>query len=139
MQGIPWFSTFTLFTEILVTASVLYVFHSGYRYNKFPYALVALTLGYEICFNITYMASRALSRANPSRLENGTAIGLAIFHGSFSLLMFLGLIVYMVIAWVNYKKGVNYFLRHNRFTATFILLWLAAVLSGIAFYVISYF
>lgn len=138
-MDIPLFSTITLATEVLVTASVLYIFYSGYKNGKLPYALTAVTLAYEICFNISYMASRLLSHKNPSKLESNLAIGLAIFHGSFSLLMFLALLVFMALAWINYKKGINYFAAHKKFTIVFICLWLVAVLSGIAFYFVSYF
>ena len=137
-SDIPWFSTFTLFTELLVTASILYVFYSAYRYNKFPYKLVAATLTYEILFNISYMASRALGGKNPGKLAGSYIIDVAIFHGPFSLLMFLALLVFMAMAWRNYKKGLNYFRLHKNFTFTFILLWLIAIASGFAFYYVAY-
>jgi hypothetical protein len=135
---IPWFSTFTLFTELIVTACILYIFYSAYKYNVFKYTLVAFTLAYEVCFNISYMASRAIGGKNPSRLAGNIIIGLAIFHGAFSLLMFLSLLVFMGLAWVKYKKGINYFFLHKRFTQTFIILWLIAVASGFAFYYVAY-
>jgi hypothetical protein len=135
---IPWFSTFTLFTELLVTASVLYVFYSAYKRNVFPFTLVAITLGYEILFNISYMASRALGGKNPSKLAGGSVIGLAIFHGIFSLIMFIALLVFMGLAWVNYKKGINYFQQHKYSTISFIILWMIAIASGFAFYALAY-
>jgi hypothetical protein len=138
-MDIPVFSTITLITEVLVTTSVLYIFYSGYKKGRLPYALTAITLGYEVCFNISYMASRLFGGKNPSRLEDHLTIALAIFHGSFSLLMFLALLVFMVLAWINYKKDVNYFAAHKTFTIVFVCLWLVAVLSGIAFYFVSYF
>jgi hypothetical protein len=137
-QHIPWFSTFTLFTELLVTTSILYSLYSAYRRNYFPYALVAVTLAYEVLFNISYMASRALGGQNPSKLAGSAVIGLAIFHGIFSLIMFLSLLVFMSIAWVKYRKGINYFQLHKNFTLTFVVLWLIAVASGFVFYYIAY-
>ena len=139
MNGIPWFSTFTLFTELLVTLSVLYIFYYGYKFNRFFYKLTAITLAYEIFFNISYMASRAVGHKNPSVLIKGTPVILAAFHGIFSLLMFLALLVFMGLAWYNYKKGINYFLVHKYVTFIFIVLWLIAVFSGFAFYWVSYF
>ena len=138
MTHIPWFSTFTLFTELLVTISVLYIFYSGYKRNRFPYTLTAITLAYEIVFNISYMASRALGGKNPSILETRLAVGLAIFHGTFSLVMFVALLVFMGLAWRNYKKGINYFAAHKSFTYVFAALWLVAILSGFVFYYVSY-
>lgn len=138
MHHIPWFSTFTLFTELLVTLSVLYIFYSGYKNSRFPYLLTAATLTYEILFNISYMASRILSHANPSRLENNTVLVLAAFHGIFSLLMFIALLIFMSLAWRNYKKGLNYFKNHSIITFSFIFLWLVAIGSGITFYLATY-
>jgi hypothetical protein len=136
---IPWFSTFTLFTEILVTSSILYSFYSAMHKNRFPYVLVFITLSYEVLFNISYMASRAVSGKNPSQLESPTVIGLAIFHGVFSLVMFVSLLVFMIMAWRKYKKGINFFSNHRTLTYSFVFFWLVAVFSGIFFYFLTYF
>ena len=138
MQPIPWFSTFTLFTEILVTAGVLYIFYQAKTKNIFHYKTAAAVLGYEILFNISYMASRTGGHIKSARFEQPWEIALAAFHGIFSLLMFLALLVFMALAWKNYKKGVNYFLVHKTLTGWFIGFWLLAVISGIVFYVVSY-
>jgi len=135
---IPLWSTVTLLTEILVTGSVLYLFYTSFKTGRFPQKLAAATVGYEIIFNITYMASRVLEHKNPSQLESKGAILLAIFHGIFSLIMFVALLVFLFIAWRAYRKGINYFALHPKATVTFIALWLVAVLSGFAFYYISY-
>jgi heme A synthase len=135
---IPWFSTFTLFTELFITASVLYIFYSGWKHNRLPFTLTAITLAYEIIFNISYMASRVVSGKNPSHLESGKVIALAAFHGIFSLLMFIALVIFMVLAWRNYKKNINYFKIHSTFTRVFIVLWLIAVISGFLFYYATY-
>src|SRR4051812_27690607 len=117
MQGIPWFSTFTLVTEALVTASVIYILYSGYYKNKFPGVLAGITLGYEALFNISYMAYRALTHEEASgHTDSPFHIGIAIFHGSFSLLMFVLLIVFMLFAWKSYKKGINFFQNHKKLT-----------------------
>jgi len=52
--------------------------------------------------------------------------------------MFIALLVFMGLAWANYKKGINYFQQHKIFTASFIVLWLIAIASGFAFYYIAY-
>jgi small-conductance mechanosensitive channel len=136
----PWFSTFTLITEALVTISVLYIFYSGYKKNKFPFVLTGITLAYEILFNISYMASRALSKKiDVSPPDSKLLIALAIFHGSFALLMFLALLVFMFFAWKNYKKGINFFQNHKLMLKIFIFCWLLAVISGFLFYYEYYF
>lgn len=136
-MNIPWLSTLTLFTELIVTACVLYAFYSGYKKNRFPTALIAGALIYETFVNVAYMVSRAaggeLQPGGP-----GWYIALAAFHGIFSLLMYLGVIAFMLLAWRNYRKGVNYFAAHPALTRWFIALWLIAILSGISFYFTSY-
>jgi hypothetical protein len=116
----------------------MYTFYSGYKNNKFPYALTGVTLSYEILFNISYMASRELGPHNPSKLGPPFEVGLAIFHGTFSLLMFLLLLILMFFAWKNYKKGINFFHEHKNLTVTFIICWLVAVFSGYLFYYQAY-
>jgi heme A synthase len=136
----PFFSTFTLFTEALVTISVLYIFYSGYKHNKFPYTLAAITMAYEILFNISYMASRALNKkVDVMPPDSAFLITLAIFHGTFALLMFLALLVFMFFAWKNYKKGSNFFQAHKTMLIWFIVLWMTAVISGFLFYYEYYF
>jgi len=137
---VPLWSTITLCTEIVITAIVLYVFYSGYEKNKFPHILAGIALAYEIIFNISYMTYRAVSHVAAETVEVDTPLqtGLAIFHGSLSLIMFLGLVVFFVLAWQQYGKGVNYFRQYRTLTIIFIGLWLIAVISGIVFYFVIY-
>ena len=135
---IPLWSTITLATELLVTLSVLYIFYKSYRTGRFPNILASITVAYEVIFNITYMASRELGHKNPSALEPSGVILLAIFHGIFSLVMFIALLVFLGIAWRAYRKGTNFFALHPKITISFIILWLIAVITGFAFYYVSY-
>lgn len=136
MTGAPIHSTITLFTEIIISVLVFYIFYSGYTRKKFPYGLALFVILYETLFNISYMVSRAANSGNS--ISSGFEIGLAIFHGTLSLIMFITLIVFLVLAWKNYKKGINYFKKHRKLTATFIVLWSLSVLSGILFYFFEY-
>ncbi len=145
MVAAPLFSTFTLLTEIVITTLVLYIFYAGYYKNHFPYKIAGFALAYEIIFNISYMAYRSfLHVANESatsaavEVETPFQTGLAIFHGIISLVMFIALVVFLIVAWKNYKNNVNYFKKHKAITLTFIIFWLIAVISGIAFYFIIY-
>ena len=87
----PFLSTFTLFTEIIITAAILYVFYRGYKYNKFPFKVAFIALAYEILFNVSYMSFRALTHddSNLTVPHSPLHTGLAIFHGTFSLIMFM--------------------------------------------------
>ncbi|MFA5991663.1 MAG: hypothetical protein WC794_05480 [Candidatus Doudnabacteria bacterium] len=140
MNNIPWFSTFTLITETFVTVALLYLFYNAYYKNKFNFWLAGVTLGYEILFNISYMSYRALShKDSATQPDSAFHIALAIFHGSFALLMFLLLLVFMFFAWKSYKKGVNFLQNHKKLTIIFIIAWLIAVISGFVFYYEAYF
>ena len=134
----PLYSTITLFTEIGITCCVLFIFYSGYKKNIFPYKLAFFTLAYEILFNISYMASRMFARKEPTHYPP-LDILLAAFHGITSLIMFIALVFFIIIAWKQYKKGINYFKEHRNLTITFLFFWLVAVVSGIIFYFVQYF
>lgn len=133
----PWFSTFTLATEVLVTAAVLYTIHSGWTRNRFPSRLAGAALAYETLFNITYMAYRAATH-EPRESHSAFHMTVAIFHGTFSLLMFAALLVFFGLAWHGYRRGHNFFLAHRRWTTAFVLAWLLAIGSGILFYAVAY-
>ena len=140
MQAIPWFSTFTLFTETLITVLVFVIFFQGYYRSRFLTRTAAVTLAYEILFNISYMASRALNHEDSKTYPDSSFhIALAIFHGTFSLLMFVLLLTFMYFAWKNYRAGVNFFLKYKKLTAAFLIAWLIAILSGYLFYYQAYF
>ena len=132
----PLLSNVSLITELLVSASVIYTFYQGYKHNKFPTTLVSITLLYEILFNISYMATRTKSQVG-SRTFNFDVL-LAIIHGTLSLIMFVALIVFMMIAWGRYKKGQNYFKDHKILTWVFLFFWTFSVLSGVLFYILRY-
>lgn len=138
MIGVPWFSIFTLLTETLVTAGVLYIFYTAYYTGIFPRILTAVVLSYEVLFNISYMVSRVSVQAQAAASDTPLEIALAIFHGTFSLVMFLLLLVYMTLAWRRYASGANFFLEHRTLTISFLVAWMIAILSGYAFFCISY-
>ena len=137
-MAIPIYSTITLITELFITAAVLYIFYSGYNKNKFPVVLAVIAVGYETLLNISYMVYRALTHSESSSVESTFEIALAIFHGTLSLVMFVTLVIFLFLAWKNYKNGINFFEKHKLASVTFILLWLSSVVSGILFYIIEY-
>lgn len=137
MHG-PLFSTITLFTELLVTSVVYYTIYKGYKHNKFPSKLAFGALLYETFFNISYMATRVPAHAKAAKNEAGFVVLLAIIHGTLSLIMFVALVVFFIIAWRKYKKEINYFSQHKKLTFTFLFFWTFSILSGVLFYLIEY-
>jgi multisubunit Na+/H+ antiporter MnhB subunit len=134
----PLLSTITLFTEIIITVLIVYVFYNGYRWNKFPFRIATFALTYEILFNISYMIYSALTHEH-REIHSPLHIWLAIFHGIFSLVMFIALVILLIIAYRKYRKKVNFFRKHRLVTFLFVILWMIAVFSGILFYFVAYF
>jgi len=135
---IPIYSTVALFTECIMLIVILYIFYNGYKYNRFNYKLVAIALSYEIIFNISYMLYRTVSAPESKSVHSAIVIGFAILHGILSLVMFILLIVFLLLAWKNYKKKINYFKKHSVLSLIFIIFWLIAVISGIIIYAVYY-
>lgn len=136
-MNIPLYSTVTLIAELFVSSIIFYSFYQGFKHNKFPTKFAAAALAYEILFNITYMIYRVPSHAK-AKVEPPYVIILAILHGTLSLIMFVSLIVFFILAWKNYRRGVNYFLVHKKFSLTFLIFWSISVISGILFYILEY-
>jgi hypothetical protein len=132
----PLYSTIALLAEILVSSAIFYTFYQGYKHDKLPEKVAIGALVYEVIFNISYMIYRLPARetgANKSLLT-----GLGIFHGTLSLLMFVSLITFFVLAIKNYRRNVNYFLVHKRPTFVFLFFWSLSVLSGFVLYFVEY-
>ena len=134
---IPIWSAITLFAELLVTTSIYFIIWRSYRTGRFLRWFAFFVLGYEALFNISYMVSREMGAQDAGPL-NPYQTFLGAFHGIFSLVMFVALIVFFLIAAHAYKRGENYFLRHRRLMIVFICAWGLSIFSGIAFFISLY-
>lgn len=136
-MAVPAFSHLSAFTELLVTAGVFYFFWQAMARDNFRWGFVWILIAYETVFNITYMASRLAQHA-PSPDYPAWATLLLVVHGTLSLVMFLGLISFVFLAFRDRKvEGENYFRNHSSLTWTFLVLWTASVLSGELIYVLQ--
>ncbi len=134
---IPLLSAITLAAELFVTAAVYAIIWRSYHTGAFSRWFAFAVLGYEALFDITYMVSREVGGQDAGALDPYTT-AVAIFHGIFSLVMFVALVVFFLAAARGYKHGENYFLRHRRLTITFAYAWGLSILSGIALFVSLY-
>jgi hypothetical protein len=134
----PLYSTITLCAEIFISSIIYYSLYQGYKHNKFPVKLAGFALLYELIFNISYMFSRVSTQTKIAHFESPFVISLAIIHGILSLLMFITLIIFFILAWKQYKKGVNYFVKHKLFTFIFLFFWTFSIISGLVFYLVDY-
>ncbi len=130
-------SHFSAATELLVTAGVFYFFWRAIRFDDFRWPLIWITIGYETLFNITYMAVR-LARHDPAPDYPGWATLLLAGHGTLSLIMFLGLIAFVMVAFRQRHVGdLNVFRDHGSFTLLFIVLWTTSIVSGELIYALQ--
>lgn len=136
-MNIPLISSITLCTELLVTASVFFVIWKGYRTGAFLRWLAFPVLAYEVLFNITYMASREAS-GQGTTVYSPYDTAVAIVHGTFSLVMFIALLVFFIVAARAYARSENFFLKHKRLTLVFLIAWSISILSGVLFFVSLY-
>lgn len=135
----PLSSTLILLAEVVVSVFVYGLIWYGYARGIFFRWVAYGVLFYEIIFNISYMLSRLLGQVGPSLgVTPPLATALAIFHGTFSIIMFLALIAFFVFASRGYARGDNFFRMHRALTITFATAWGIAVLSGILFYFVLY-
>lgn len=138
-HAIPWFSAFTAFTELLVTAAIVYVLYAAIRHDRFHGRVLGFALAYEVLFNITYMTARLFTHTEPEGTHHAPwMIGLLAGHGTLSLIMFIGLVVLSVKAYRQHQVGGNYFREHGALTATFLGLWFVSILSGEAIFLLEY-
>ncbi|HYK08667.1 MAG TPA: hypothetical protein VEW42_04180 [Candidatus Eisenbacteria bacterium] len=134
----PLYSTITLLAELGISAIIYYTLYQGYTHNKFPTLLAGFALLYETIFNISYMVSRVPTHAKALHVDYPIIIALAIVHGVLSLIMFIALIIFFIIAWTRYKKDVNYFQNHKVLTMVFLFFWTFSIVSGVLFYFLEY-
>ena len=133
----PLYSTFALIAEPIVTTAVFYTFYQGYKHDKFPEKVAFGAVAYELIFNISYMFYKLPSHL--SRFNKAWYTGLAIFHGTLSIVMFVSLICFLLLAFNGYRKGINYFQKHKYITVFFLVFWLIALFTGFAMYYTTYY
>ena len=136
----PLYSTFALVAEPFVTTAVFYTFYQGYRHNRFPEKVAFGAILYETLFNISYMFYKAPAHFVSIDGKYAWYAALGAVHGILSLLMFAGLIVFLTLAYKNYKRGSNYFkspqVHFHRISSSF---WLVALFTGFALYFTTYY
>ncbi len=141
-MDIPIFSIFSLVTELLVTASVFYIIYHAYYEGVFARALAYGVLAYEMLFNISYMTARlfghVLSGEHAREHHEPYEVAVAIFHGTFSLIMFISLMVFFIFALRAYGRGENFFRVHEKLTTAFVAAWTVSVFSGVLLFFLLY-
>lgn len=137
MHEIPFYSAFTAVTELAVTAAIFYVFYRAIEQDAFEGALLAGAITYEIVFNISYMTARLFTHDHTSAHPDWM-VALLAAHGTLSLVMFVGLLVFSAFAWRRHREGANLFAERRGLTIAFVAFWTVSILSGEAVFVLEY-
>lgn len=131
------FSHFSAVSELFVTAAVFYFFWKAVKEDDHRWAFITVVIAFETLVNITYMARR-LVESEPKGTAAGWTVALAAVHGALSLLMFLGLVAFVLLSFRAARvEHRNYFREHPLTTATFLVLWTLSVLTGEALYLLQ--
>jgi hypothetical protein len=131
------FSTLSAITELVVTAAVVYFFWRALKHQNYRWPIITAALVYETQFNITYMVSRFGAHTESENAAWYTLF--VIFHGTLSLIMFLGLIGFVLWARSAYKAGDPHPLgRVHGLTYTFLALWGVSIVSGEILYILQF-
>jgi heme A synthase len=138
----PLFSIVSLVTELFVTAGVFYIIYYAYYEGHFMRPLAYGVLAYEMLVNISYMSARlfghVLSGEHAEEHHEPYEVAVAIFHGVFSLTMFIALIVFFIFALRAYGRGENFFKKYTKLTITFVAAWVVSVFSGVFLFFLLY-
>ena len=136
MPNPPLFSTISAVTELLVTAAVYWFFWRGMKFADYRWGIITVAIVYETLFNVTYMVSRVFTHEEGvTHVHDPWVTWFVAAHGTLSLVMFIGLIWYVVWVRRRVKAGApNPLLEHRRLSQVFLVLWTLSVASGEAIY-----
>ena len=136
-MAVAAFSHFSAVSELFVTAGVFYFFRRALRWDDYRWTFISIVIAFETLVNIVYMISR-LAAAEPRGEHPAALTWLLAGHGTLSLLMFLGLVAFVMIAFRAAKVDrANLFRANPVLTWTFLGLWTLSVLTGEALYALQ--
>lgn len=133
----PPLSSLSAATEVLVTVAVLWFLHRAYRYSDHRWGVIWTAIAYETAFNISYMTWRLFAHEEGVTHDHPAWVTWYVgTHGSLSLLMFIGLVSYVVWIRRSVSAGMpNPIARRPGLAVSFVILWMLSVLSGQGIYV----
>ncbi|OGC88022.1 MAG: hypothetical protein A2142_04460 [candidate division Zixibacteria bacterium RBG_16_48_11] len=125
----PAFSIFAAIAELAVTAIVYSSILSHIRGKPFRLKLLGFAILFEAIVNVTYMVTRFIGADSPVHLSAQMKL-LATIHGTFSMPVFIWLIILFFLASSSAKLEQNFFRDHKLMTYVFLILWRVSVASG---------
>ncbi len=133
----PAFSIFAALSELIITAIVYYVILSHLKNKPFRFKLLGFAILYEALINVSYMVTRFIGSDSPVHLSAQMKL-FATIHGTFSMLVFVWLIILFFLASSSAKLEQNFFQDHKFITYLFLVLWGVSVASGELMFILIY-
>lgn len=133
----PAFSIFAALAELVVTAIVFYCIISHGRRKPFRFKLLGLAILFEALVNVSYMVTRFIGPGSPVHLSSQMKL-FATAHGTFSMLIFIVLIILFFLASSSAKLEQNFFQDHKLLTCVFLVLWGVSVASDEMMFALVY-
>ena len=133
----PAFSIFAALSELVVTAIVYYTIVSHLRGKPFRFKLLGFAILFEAVVNVSYMVTRFVGTESPVHLSAQIKL-FATVHGTFSMLVFIWLIILFFLASSSAKLEQNFFRDHRLMTYVFLFLWGVSVASGELMFLMVY-
>ena len=132
----PALSTFSAISELFVTAAVFFIVFSNVKQRGFYALLAGVVIVFEFSVNMLYMIHRMNEQSDSG--GDPTLIALGATHGLLSLIVFILLVAFSVLAFNAHKRGRFFFREHMGITYGFVALWTISVLSGETLYYLNY-
>ena len=125
----PAFSILAAFSELVVTAIVYYSILSHLQGRRFRIGLLGVAILFEAIVNVSYMLTRFIGPHSPLHFSVRLKL-FATLHGTFSMLIFILLIILFFLASSSAKLERNFLREHKFLTYLFLVLWGVSVASG---------
>ena len=112
-----------------MTTIAYYTVISQLKGKPFRFKLLGFAILFEALVNVTYVVTRFIGSNSPVHLSGPMRL-FATLHGTFSMLVFIWLIILFFLASSSAKLEQNFFRDHRLGTYLFLILWGISVGSG---------
>ena len=120
-----------LIVQIMATVAVVAIIAVGYRKNIFLSRFALITMTIEVIYIVVFLAYRYFGGAIAEEAAEEAYYALvASVHGIISLIAFACIFIIFPRAYKAYR-GENYFKKHYIYSATMIISWILALVTGL--------
>jgi len=120
-----------LIVQIMATVAVVAIIAVGYRKNIFLSRFALITMTIEVIYIVVFLAYRYFGGAIAEEAAEEAYPLVASVHGIISLIAFACIFIIFPRAYKAYNRGENYFKKHYIYSATMIISWILALVTGL--------